>query len=928
MKCVLRFLVALGMLCQPAAVAASAMPILFEANRGQAGAEARFLAQIPGGSLHLTRDAAILRLPEAPASGHAGRIREIRMQFRGTSPDVRIEGTEPTHGRSHYLLGADRSRWIRNVPHFSSVRYRELYPGIDLVFYGRDGQLEYDFVVAPGADPGRIRLRFRGIDELRLDPEGNLVVHAGTGGFVHHAPTIYQGDGAERQPVSGRFVLGRGGRVRLDVEPHDTRQALFIDPMAIAFSTYSWAPETTFKHHDIAVDPAGAIYLLMTGTPASFPGFAATPGSSAGLPGEQKVFIAKLAPDGSSVVYATWIGGNGTDLAKAIAVNEIGEAVLVGDTFSTDFPVTLDVYDPTYNGDLGGLGDADTFVARLNRDGSDLIASTYLGGFEGERTAAVALGAADDVYVTGRTESEDFPTVLAFQGSHAGNGDAFVARLSRDLSTLRFSTYLGGFEEDHGTGIDVDRFGQIYVSGGTSSAGLATPGSWDDTYTVVIGGDSSVNGFAARIIGGAYLLDWLTYVGPDRASTAIAVDDSGYAHVAGTTRNGISATPGAFRDCVGGVPTGDTQAYVVNLVPDGSTAAYATCLPGMGPVPLTLFQNNAPDLAVDAAGRAYVAAAASEFLVSRDPFQGCAEGPPDCRDGAVTVLQPDGSDILFSSWLGGAAEEDWLRLALGPRQGAHVLATTRSMDFPLRNELAPMPWDPPEMYTTTKLQWALALQVDLDLVSWEPLPLAASYDLVAGDLMLLRATDGDFKSASEECLADDFAGIELQDPGTPAPGQGVWFLGRPNYGILSGSYDSGLSQSGFRDAEADLSPVACAPGCDHLLCVEGEALDPACSSCVDEICVVDPFCCDNAWDSLCVDRVRSVCGNVSCFGSRGECDHNLCEEGSFLEPECDAPPVAPSCVTAICQTDPFCCALAWDAVCVDEVSSVCGLGCQ
>src|SRR3989338_2936540 len=428
------------------------LPLRFEVNQGQADPRVRFLSRGRGLRLFLAGDETVLAPDGRPDAA-------FRLRLAGASAAPEISGLDRLPGESHYLIGNDPRAWRTHVPAYARVRYREVYPGIDLVFHGDQDVLEFDFEVAPGADPGVIRMAFKGMDRLRLDPAGNLVIETAAGEIVQRAPVLYQDVDGRRRPVEGRYALKRRGRVGFEVGEYDRGRPLVIDP-ALIYSTYLGGSGSDYAK-GIAVDSTGSAYVTGQTNSTNFPlSNARQPGYGGGT---NDVFIVKLDPAGTSLVYSTYLGGSSLDRGMAIEVDAGGSVLVTGATYSPHLPVA---------GPLQPYRNGDAFVARLTPDGSGLVYSTFLGGTgNNEEGRDIVLDGQGNAYVAGMTNSTDFPRVAPFQSVYGGgNSDAFVARLNAAGTALGYSTYLGGAADDVANGVAVDSQGNAYVTGRTSSS--------------------------------------------------------------------------------------------------------------------------------------------------------------------------------------------------------------------------------------------------------------------------------------------------------------------------------------------------------------------------------------------------------------------------------------------------------------------------
>jgi hypothetical protein len=654
------------------------LPLHFEANRGQTDLQVKFLSRGPDHTLFLTRTEAVLVLTRAQSrdkSGQqslTGKAEEhgtvtrsvLRTSFVGANHDPKVSGQDELPGKANYLIGNDPAKWRTGMPTYARVRYQALYPGIDLVYYGNQRQLEYDFVVAPGAHPQAITLAFEGADELEVDARGDLVLHTAAGALRHRKPVIYQEIDGVRREIPGGYVSKGRHHVGFQVAAYDVERPLIIDP-TLVFSTYLGG--SSFESAlGIAIDGAGNAYVVGGTQSADFP---TTPGALlTTLNGGFDAFVAKLDPTGSALVYATYLGGNNIDQSSGIAVDGAGNAYVSGSTQSRDFPTTPGAFQTTSNGDF------DAFVAKLDPTGSALIYATYLGGNNIDQSGGIAVDGAGNAYVSGSTQSTNFPTTPgAFQATFKGGfGDAFVTKLDPTGSTLVYSTYLGGSDSDRGSGIAgssiaIDGAGNAYVSGGTQSTDFpTTPGAFQTTFN---GGSDA---FVAKLNSTGSALVYSTYLGGSDFDEggAIVVDALGNAYVTGATFSAnFPTTLGAFDTTFNG---GD--AFVTKLNSTGSALAYSTYLGGSA-------FDAARGIAIDSAGYAYVVGVtqSTDFPTTPGAVQMMFNGG---LDAFVTTLDPTGSALVHATYLGGSASDEGSRIAVDTAGNAYVGGQTGSADFP------------------------------------------------------------------------------------------------------------------------------------------------------------------------------------------------------------------------------------------------------
>src|SRR5580692_1612502 len=365
------------------------LPLSFEANHGQTDNKVKFLSRGHGYSLFLTGNEAVIALKKTPPQtketkllprrelaeklkGGAEAVTIVRMQLAGANAVPRVGGAKELPGKVNYFIGNDPASWRTNVPTYAKVKFEGVYPGIDLVYYGNQGQLEYDFVVAHGVDPNQIRLKFEGAGKLRLDEKGDLLLGSAGEEVRFEKPVVYQEVAGRQQAVEGGYMLASGNRIGFQLGEYDHSQPLVIDPV-LSYSTYLGGGGFD-SGKGIAVDASGNAYVTGLTTSTNFP--SANPIQST-LGGAENAFVTKINPTGSALVYSTYLGGNNVDYGSGIAVDAAGNAYVTGGTTSTNFP-TANALQAT----LGGSANA--FVSEINASGSALVYSTYLGGSGGD----------------------------------------------------------------------------------------------------------------------------------------------------------------------------------------------------------------------------------------------------------------------------------------------------------------------------------------------------------------------------------------------------------------------------------------------------------------------------------------------------------------------------------------------------------------
>jgi len=541
------------------------LPLAFEANQGQSDPPVKFLSRGAGYSLFLTATEAVLALSEGSQPGvarvsAAKKSEVLRLKLVGANDKAEVTGQDELPGKSNYFIGNDPKKWHTNVRQFAKVRYENAYPGVNLVYYGHQRELEYDFVLQPGADPRVIGLRIEGAKRLRLE-HGDVVLTTPTGDVHLRSPHTYQEANGVQHQLRGRYVIKSKSEVGFEVAAYDRRRALVIDPV-LAYATYLGGSSTD-HFHSIAVDSVGNAYV--TGDTGSIDFPTAKPIQTTNA-GDLDAFVTKFNRDGSALVYSTYLGGINDDTVYGIAVDSFGNAYLAGWTFSPDFP-TKNAFQST------GSGSADAFVTKINATGSALVYSTYLGGTEADFGRGIAVDSFGNAYVTGFTFSVDFPTKNAFQSASAGSGDAFVTKLGPGGSALVYSTYLGGTGEEQCTGIAVDSVGNAYITGTTTSTDFPTKNAIQLTNA---GGSNDA--FVTKIAGGGNALIYSTYLGGNFSDvgSAIVADSAGDAYVVGSTNSFNFPTANAIQP----IYAGGTDGFVTKFNPAGSAIVYSTYLGG------------------------------------------------------------------------------------------------------------------------------------------------------------------------------------------------------------------------------------------------------------------------------------------------------------------------------------------------------------
>jgi hypothetical protein len=622
------------------------LPLIFEMNKGQSPASGTFLARTDKFALSLAPNEVIFST--APnRQDSAGEVRSADHIRAKQVPDLVkmtlgghhrrnpiVEGLEGLQGVTNYLIGKDSKDWYANVSTFNKVRYKDVYPGIDQVFYGSRENLEYDFVVSPGADPKTIRLSFGRKQKLAIDDQGNLVVQTKRGNIFFHQPVVYQDKNHSRDFISGRYVLNGRNEVTFDVGAYDSTKQLVIDP-TVSISTYVGASGFD-EINSIAIDANRNIYVAGSTTS---PEYSSTNGLNA--------FVMKLTPNGNQRIYFTVIGGSGDDRALGLAVDSSNDAYITGTTESADFATTN-----ALQANFGG-GNEDAFITKIDSTGSSLLFSSYIGGSGDDIANGIALDGTGGAYVTGSTDSPEFSPV--------GATDAFVTKFSPTGNQRVYFKTIGGSGDDVGSAIAVDNQGDAYITGITNSTDFPTMNASQSQATALN------DAFVAKLNPTGSTLVYSTYVGGsgDDKGFGIAVDGLGSAYVVGST------TSPEFS------PVGESDIFVTKLNPTGDQRVYFATIGGSG-------NDVGHSIAVDQNGNAYLTGSTeSNNFTTANPSQGNMGGGN--QDAFVTKLNGTGSTLLFSTFLGGTGNEVGLGLVIDSDKNIYVGGCTTSLDFPIVN---------------------------------------------------------------------------------------------------------------------------------------------------------------------------------------------------------------------------------------------------
>lgn len=673
------------------------LPLFFEPNRGQANAQVRFLSRSAGQLVLLEQDQAVLLLAgtkqgdPADKKPHNLRSDELTIHFAGASQTAEILPLDVQPGKSNYFLGNDPAKWRANIQNYSRVRYQSLYPGIDLIFYGNQRSLEHDFIVQPGADYHRIALQVTGGQEIRMLADGSVTVEvaSGTGAMHFSAPRIYQVREGQEVKVTGRYKL-KNNELAFNIGPYDKTLPLIIDPI-LRYSTYLAGSQTDVAA-GIALDAAGNAYIAGYTFSTDFPTL--NPFQPECDQCGPDVFVTKLNPTGTALIYSTYLGGSSYDQAFSIAVDASGDAIVGGITSSPDFP-TKNPLQKFANSQEEG------FVTSLSPDGSALNFSTYLGGSQGAYLSRITTDVANNVYVSGQTESSDFPVipstnVIGVPASYSNN-TLFVAKFT-SAGALSFASTIGAdpqqqlqdggvFFSVNPTAIAVDSDGAVYLAGGAGQGILITPGAYQTTYIGGSGCGQCTMGFASKLKPDGSALIFSTYLGGSQGDqvTGLALDSNRNLYMTGNTGSiDFPTTPGAYATTSPAGQAGYGETFVTEMNPSGSALIYSTYLGG----PSNQYQTYSAGIALDGAGNAVVTGyTGSSGFPLLNPVQSTPT-PGQYGYGGystyVTKFNSTGTTLLFSTLFSGSIGTEAAGVAVNPAtpNAVYIAGTSYDQDLP------------------------------------------------------------------------------------------------------------------------------------------------------------------------------------------------------------------------------------------------------
>ncbi|MGB7554274.1 MAG: SBBP repeat-containing protein [Candidatus Korobacteraceae bacterium] len=688
------------------------LPLAFEADQGQTDPQVKFVARGGGYTLFLTDAQAVLTLGTAqPNKQNKPRLNEavVRMKLLGANPKSIATGLDELPGRSNYFIGNDPKKWATDVPNYARVKYQNIYPGIDLVYYGNQGQLECDFLLTPGSDPKTITLKVdpepagktrSGEVPLQITRNGDLVVGLNGQEIRFHQPVAYQDvpvktsqSKSERKFINARYVLEAKNQVGIRLSAYDATRPLVIDPV-IWYSTHLGGSSTD-QAAAIAVDSAGNVYVAGYTQSVDFPKVNQISGAcQAGCgSGNDDAFVTKISASGKLLLYSSYLGGSGGDSVSSIAVDRAGNAYLTGGGNSSDFPRVNQIPGACV-GSCGTGSNNDAFVTKINAAGNALVYSSLIGGSGDEDDdgfAGIAVDSAGNAYLTGNTFSTDFPRVNQIPGAcngscGSGSIDVFVTKVNAAGNALVYSSLIGGSGTDIGFGIAVDSAGSAYLTGLIGSSDFPRVHQIPGACNGSCGAGINYDIYVTKINAAGSALVYSSYLGgsEDDYGRGIAVDSAGNAYLAGRASSvdfpTVNQIPGAC-------PQQSCSAFVAKIDTSGTALVYSSRFGGSSG------NGQAHAIAVDNSGSAYVTGEteSTDFPLVNPILYACRGscGSGTNLDGFVTKINASGHAFVYSSYIGGSGDDNGgsfvcnSSIAVDSLHYAYLSGCTLSADFPL-----------------------------------------------------------------------------------------------------------------------------------------------------------------------------------------------------------------------------------------------------
>lgn len=674
------------------------VPLYFELNKGQADEEIKFLARGKGCNIYLMKDEVVFVIKKGLNTENSVHKKDsvqyesklLKMKFALPADNVKIEGVHKQQYKVNYFIGNNPENWHTETPTYSKVKYNNILPGVDVVYYGNGKQLEYDIIVSPGANPEEISMDFEGLDSINEDSEGNLILKIDEEEIKILKPKTYQKIKNKEQMVNCNYTI-KDNAVGFKLGDYAKNNALVIDPIILAYSTYLGGSSIE-NGYSIAVDNQGNAYVAGGTESLDFPGTENNPlpGVNSFQPkfaGVRDAFVTKINAKGTELIYSSYLGGSRYDYALAIALDNAGYAYITGYTESDDFPGTgtrpiqgVNCFQPNHS-----IG-VDAFVAKINPQGNGLVYSSYLGGSSADIGYGIAVDIQGNAYVTGSTSSTNFPGtrnnpipgVASFQPDYGYSNDAFVSKINNIGTTLIYSSYLGGSSYDVGLCVVVDSEGSAYVTGAANSTDFPGTNGYFQPFN---GGDNDA--FVVKVKPDGTALIYSTYLGGAgrEFGSAVAIDDQRNAYIAGYTSS--TNFPGTRNNTIAGVNSfqpdygGNFDAFVTKINSQGKSLIYSSYLGGSG-------SDIGYAIALDNSYNIYITGftQSSDFPGSKNGFGVFQPDYTGTQDGFVTKINSSGTAIMYSSYLGGNGSDEGRGIALDSQGNIYIAGSTESTNFP------------------------------------------------------------------------------------------------------------------------------------------------------------------------------------------------------------------------------------------------------
>ncbi|MCP4632254.1 MAG: hypothetical protein GY855_04955, partial [candidate division Zixibacteria bacterium] len=647
----------------------SSEQLIFTENKGQWDPQALFRVKSEGGAMWFTpsginyqfvREATITARENDTDQTDKPKNIEcliIKASFEGANQNPLVSGDKLLNYKSNYFLDNDPERWQTDVQSFEGLIYKDIYSGIDLKYYGKGRQIEYDFNITPGADVSQIQIRYEGVKSIAVNSSGALEVETDWGKVTELRPVIYQGEGTQKKNISGEYQILSpntfGFKLGAD---YDASKPAVIDPVLV-YSTYLGGGVNDYVG-DITINDSGYTYIVGHTYSSDFP---TLNGYDNDFNGWCDVYITKLDTTGSNLIYSTYFGGTGdfADQGNSIDLDNTGNIYVTGITYSSIFPLVNE-----YDGSLGGSRDA--FVTKLSPGGDNIIFSTYLGGASIDEANGISIDAGGSAYITGYTISSDFPTINAYSTSYGGGKDIFVTKFSVSGNSLDYSTFLGGTGDDYGEAIVVDATGSSFVTGKVSSVDFPTINYYDNY------NDGNYDAFVSKFSTAGNALDYSTYIGTGFNDYAndITIDTIGNAYITGYTYSSTFPAINAYD----GSSNGICDIFLTKLNPVGNNLIFSTYLGGDG-------ADFGSSISLDTNNNVYITGwtLSDNFPVINDYDNSYNGG----RDVIVTKFSKTGDKLIYSTYLGGTGDDYGDAIAVDSSGFAYVAGRVESSDFPI-----------------------------------------------------------------------------------------------------------------------------------------------------------------------------------------------------------------------------------------------------